>query len=62
MAASTTPISYSAFVNKFVVSDGALFQMSGSTFSLQIFKNGSATPITSFNGNTSFEKPEFLEN
>lgn len=45
-------ITFSAAVAVWVVQDGALFQADGATptVSCQLFKNGSATSITSFNG------------
>jgi hypothetical protein len=49
-AGSTSPIAFSAGTAAWTVSDGALFQMAGSTFTCQIFKNGTATPVTNFNG------------
>ena len=49
-AGSTDPIVFSAAVAAWTISDGAFFQMAGSTFSCQIYKNGTPTPITTFNG------------
>jgi len=48
--AGTNPIVVSAFVNEWVISDGAFFQMAGSTFTCEMYKNGSPTHITTFNG------------
>lgn len=49
-AGSTSPITYSTFAVAWTISDGAFFQMDGSTFSCQMYKNGTPTPITTFNG------------
>lgn len=50
-AGSSATIAYSAFATKPVVmSDGAWFKLSGSTFSLEVSKGGNVTPITVFNG------------
>jgi hypothetical protein len=48
--ASPATIAYSAFAVEWTLSDGAVFQVSGSVFSLALYKNGVVTPITSFNG------------
>ena len=48
--AGTNPIVVSAFVNEWVISDGAFFQMAGSTFTCEIYKNGTPSHITTFNG------------
>ena len=46
------PITYTAFSNVYTLSDGILFRVTGTTpvFSLQTYKNGSNTDITTFNG------------
>ena len=48
--AGTNPIVVSAVVADWTISDGAFFQMDGSTFTCEIYKNGTPTHITSFNG------------
>ena len=49
--AGTNPIVVASSVADWVISDGAFFQMAeAGTFTLEIYKNGSPTHITTFNG------------